>query len=241
MVLLKGEGSFTDRNLMVFVRSGHTNKSGTTQFADVQLDARDRLAPGQDNLHLLAAKQYLTGDGKATVYATSPTVERDGTAKLTPEGTPIPATTTLTQGDKTVPAAQNQPLTFEKNGQQVQSYQHEAAYSSQKQFSKIREAAGQNVAPWMDQQGNQVGQVYGVKASIMTQSKGPGLVIATNKPISTSDFKVDQPAIDAQYKAPQAAKAAKEAQAATQAQAPQAEQPQLPAEPAVAEQQPAIG
>ncbi|MFD7537477.1 MULTISPECIES: hypothetical protein [unclassified Streptomyces] len=52
MALLKGKGAMTGVNLIAKVYKNGVTKNGTSQYADVQLDARDSRGPEQTNLHL---------------------------------------------------------------------------------------------------------------------------------------------------------------------------------------------
>lgn len=52
MALLKGKGAMTGVNLIAKVYKNGVTKDGKTQYADVQLDARDPRGPEQTNLHL---------------------------------------------------------------------------------------------------------------------------------------------------------------------------------------------
>ena len=62
MALLKGKGAMTGVNLIAKVyKNGRTN-DGKTQYADVQVDARDNRGPEQTNLHL-KSERYKAEDG----------------------------------------------------------------------------------------------------------------------------------------------------------------------------------
>lgn len=107
-------------------------------------------------------------------------------------------------------------------------YSNSERYTSKEdgtgQFEQIVEAAGDNVAPLTDKEGNVVGNIYGVKADVFP-SKG-GLVINT-KTLEASDFSVgnDDKGRDIReqiFDSQREAKAAREA-AAPQAEAPEAE------------------
>lgn len=52
MAQLKGKGAMTGVNLIAKVYDNGKTKDGKTQYADVQVDARDSRGPGQTNLHL---------------------------------------------------------------------------------------------------------------------------------------------------------------------------------------------
>ncbi|MGW2984293.1 hypothetical protein [Streptomyces goshikiensis] len=52
MALLKGKGAMTGVNLIAKVYKNGVTQDGKSQYADVQLDARDPRGPEQTNLHL---------------------------------------------------------------------------------------------------------------------------------------------------------------------------------------------
>ncbi|MGW5927736.1 hypothetical protein ACWF2L_16005 [Streptomyces anulatus] len=52
MAHLKGKGAMTGVNLIAKVYKNGVTKDGKTQYADVQIDARDPRGPEQTNLHL---------------------------------------------------------------------------------------------------------------------------------------------------------------------------------------------
>ncbi|MER6520102.1 hypothetical protein ABT246_25010 [Streptomyces sp. NPDC001553] len=56
MVLLRGKGAMTGVNLIAKVYKNGVTKDGKSQYADVQLDARDPRGPEQTNLHLKSAR-----------------------------------------------------------------------------------------------------------------------------------------------------------------------------------------
>ena len=57
MVQLKGEGSMTNRKLLVVTYPNNVTKDGKTQYLDVQLHAEDELAAGQSNLHAVTERR----------------------------------------------------------------------------------------------------------------------------------------------------------------------------------------
>ncbi|MEV7867533.1 hypothetical protein AB0P17_15835 [Streptomyces sp. NPDC088124] len=63
MALLKGKGAMTGVNLIAKVYKNGITKDGKSQYADVQLDARDPRGPEQTNLHL-KSDQVQGEDGK---------------------------------------------------------------------------------------------------------------------------------------------------------------------------------
>lgn len=103
-------------------------------------------------------------------------------------------------------------------------YSNDAAYAAEGQWDKIVAAAGDNVQPILNKEGEQVGNAYGVKASLMKASRG-GLIINTNKPLEASDFKMKPKTVDKQFESMKAAKETKAVQA-PQADAPEATQVQ---------------
>ena len=102
-------------------------------------------------------------------------------------------------------------------------YNNSAPYTK-KQFDAIKEAAGDNKTPVINKDGQEVGTLYAVKASVMPAGTGKGLVINTAKPMSTSEFKVDAKTLTGQMDAVRDAKAAKAAAKEAAAPAPEAEQ-----------------
>ncbi|WP_327357876.1 hypothetical protein [Streptomyces sp. NBC_01304] len=65
MAVLKGKGSMTGVNLIAKVYKNGVTKDGKSQYADVQLDARDPRGPEQTNLHL-KSDRIQGKDGKAS-------------------------------------------------------------------------------------------------------------------------------------------------------------------------------
>jgi hypothetical protein len=119
-------------------------------------------------------------------------------------------------------------------------YNNGAPYSAA-QMDEIKKAAGPNTEPLVNQQGEKVGTLYGVKGNVMPASRGTGLVINT-KTVGPSEFKVDSKTLDNQFDSMKAASAAAaEARAASreaQAEAPEQTQ-EVQAETQVEE--PAVG
>lgn len=66
MALLKGKGAMTGVNLIARVYDNGATKDGKTQYADVQVDARDSHGPEQTNLHLKSER--VQGDDGKTRY-----------------------------------------------------------------------------------------------------------------------------------------------------------------------------
>lgn len=56
MAQLKGPGAMTGVNLVVKTFDNNVTRNGKTQYLDVQVDARDQRAPGQNNLHLISER-----------------------------------------------------------------------------------------------------------------------------------------------------------------------------------------
>lgn len=56
MANLRGKGSFTGVNLLARTYDNAVTKDGKTQFLDVQVDARDARAAGDNNLHLTSTR-----------------------------------------------------------------------------------------------------------------------------------------------------------------------------------------
>lgn len=71
-----------------------------------------------------------------------------------------------------------------EKGEVVYGFDNGAPYSKD-QVDKCIKAAGDNVVKTKD------GTVFALKASLMPQSKGHGLVVNTNKPMSPSDYPLD--------------------------------------------------
>ena len=102
-------------------------------------------------------------------------------------------------------------------------YNNSAPYTK-KQFEAIKEAAGDNKTPVINKDGQEIGTMYGVKASVMPAGTSKGLVINTAKPMSTSEFKLDDKTMTGQMAVVREAKAAKAAAKEAAAPAPEAEQ-----------------
>ncbi|MFE4334031.1 hypothetical protein ACFRQM_32850 [Streptomyces sp. NPDC056831] len=66
MALLKGKGAMTGVNLIAKVYKNGVTKDGKSQYADVQVDARDPRGPEQANLHLKSDR--IKGDDGKTRY-----------------------------------------------------------------------------------------------------------------------------------------------------------------------------
>ncbi|MGW0898194.1 hypothetical protein ACWD0G_14540 [Streptomyces goshikiensis] len=89
MALLKGKGAMTGVNLIAKVYKNGATKDGKSQYADVQLDARDPRGPEQTNLHLKSDRiqdesgkvrynngvPYSTGQMEEIVKAAGPNTE----------------------------------------------------------------------------------------------------------------------------------------------------------------------
>lgn len=67
-------------------------------------------------------------------------------------------------------------------------YNNSAPYSVS-QFDQIKEAAGDNVAPLKNKEGETVGQVYGVQADVFPARDGSGMTLNT-KSLESTDFSV---------------------------------------------------
>ncbi|WP_026820065.1 hypothetical protein [Arthrobacter castelli] len=76
-------------------------------------------------------------------------------------------------------------------------YNNGAPYSAG-QFDKIAEAAGPNVEPIANADGEKIGQLYGVKANVMPSAKGNGLVL-NSESLGGSDFDIDSQTMDGQF------------------------------------------
>lgn len=63
MAILKGKGAMTGVNLIAKVYTNGRTNDGKTQYADIQVDARDSRGPEQTNLHL-KSERYKTDDGR---------------------------------------------------------------------------------------------------------------------------------------------------------------------------------
>ncbi|MCJ0875195.1 hypothetical protein [Streptomyces sp. AP-93] len=89
MALLKGKGAMTGVNLIAKVYKNGGTKDGKSQYADVQIDARDPRGPEQTNLHLKSDRvqgedgkvrynngaPYSTGQMEEIVKAAGPNTE----------------------------------------------------------------------------------------------------------------------------------------------------------------------
>ncbi|MEU3047801.1 hypothetical protein ABZ705_15010 [Streptomyces sp. NPDC006984] len=89
MALLKGKGAMTGVNLIAKVYKNGVTKDGKSQYADVQVDARDPRGPEQTNLHLKSDRvqgedgkvrynngaPYSTGQMEEIVKAAGPNTE----------------------------------------------------------------------------------------------------------------------------------------------------------------------
>ncbi|MFD4574237.1 hypothetical protein ACFWNK_19745 [Streptomyces sp. NPDC058417] len=129
MALLKGKGAMTGVNLIAKVYKNGVTKDGKTQYADVQLDARDPRGPEQTNLHLKSDRvqgedgavhynngaAYSTGQMEEIVKAagenTKPILNKDGNPVGTVygfQGNVMPATrgTGLVVNTKSVKASE---------------------------------------------------------------------------------------------------------------------------------------
>jgi hypothetical protein len=122
------------------------------------------------------------------------------------------------------------------------SYNNGAGYSMD-QFEKIKAAAGPNTEPVTNKDGEQIGEAFAIKASVMP-AKG-GLIINTNKRIDQSDFKMEPNTLNNQFESMKAAKQARQAEKTAEAQQAQTAQPEAVPAPAaeaqVAEPEPSIG
>lgn len=96
MAVLKGKGAMTGVNLIAKVYKNGVTKDGKSQYADIQLDARDPRGPEQTNLHLKSDRvqgedskvrynngaPYSTGQmeeiAKAAGPNTAPILNKDG-------------------------------------------------------------------------------------------------------------------------------------------------------------------
>ncbi|MFD4475833.1 hypothetical protein ACFWPU_06925 [Streptomyces sp. NPDC058471] len=129
MAILKGKGAMTGVNLIAKVYKNEVTKDGKSQYADVQLDARDPRGPEQTNLHLKSDRvpgeggkvrynngaPYSTGQMEEIVKAAGPNTEpilnKDGTEVGTIygfKGNVMPATrgTGLVVNTKSVEASE---------------------------------------------------------------------------------------------------------------------------------------
>ena len=107
------------------------------------------------------------------------------------------------------------------------------------QFEELVKAAGPNTEPILDQDGQEVGTLYGFKGNVMPATRGTGLVVNT-KSVEASEFKVEDKTLDNQFVSMREARTAQTAAKGTQTQAPVAEPvPEQTAEVLVEE--PAVG
>jgi hypothetical protein len=88
-----------------------------------------------------------------------------------------------------------------------------APYSTS-QFEEIKKAAGDNLTPILNKDGEEIGTVYGIKGNVMPATRGTGLVMNT-KTLEASAFTVDAKTLDNQFDSMRAAKDAKAAAEAT--------------------------
>lgn len=115
---------------------------------------------------------------------------------------------------------------------------------SMNQFETIKAAAGPNVEPVTNKDGEQIGETFAVKASVMPTKDG--LIINTNKGVSQSDFKMEPNTLNNQFESMKVAKQARQAERQTaEAQQAQTAQPDATSAPVaeaqVAEPEPSIG
>ncbi|MFE7117384.1 hypothetical protein ACFU99_18420 [Streptomyces sp. NPDC057654] len=103
-------------------------------------------------------------------------------------------------------------------------YNNGAPYSTG-QMAEIVKAAGPNTEPILNEDGNEIGTLYGFKGNVMPATRGTGLVVNT-KSVGASEFKVDDKTLDKQFASMRAAREARAAAKGPQAQtpAPEAEQ-----------------
>ncbi|MEU7156126.1 hypothetical protein AB0A98_06730 [Streptomyces chrestomyceticus] len=129
VALLKGKGAMTGVNLIARVYDNAKTKDGKSQYADVQVDARDPRGPAQTNLHLKSDRvksedgkvrynngaSYSAGQmeeiAKAAGSNTEPILDKDGNAVGTVygfKGNVMPATrgTGLVVNTKSVKASE---------------------------------------------------------------------------------------------------------------------------------------
>lgn len=87
-------------------------------------------------------------------------------------------------------------LTSKKDEKSPSGYNNTAAYSAldsgdtKSQFSRIKEAAGDNHSPLKTKDGKTVGTVYGIKANLTPARDGSGMAIRTDQEMSPSEFPV---------------------------------------------------
>jgi hypothetical protein len=86
------------------------------------------------------------------------------------------------------------------------------------QFEEIKKAAGDNLTPILNKDGEEIGTVYGIKGNVMPATRGTGLVMNT-KTLEASAFTVDANTLDNQFDSMRAAKATAEATVETTAEA----------------------
>lgn len=117
-----------------------------------------------------------------------------------------------------------------KNGKQL--YDHNVNYYD-KQLDAIKEAAGPNTEPLLTNEGEPVGTVYAVKGNLMSNPRGPGLMVNTKEgQLEQSELpKIGPDTMKAQYDSASAASAEARAAKAAQKEEPAAEAAK--AEPAV--------
>lgn len=95
-------------------------------------------------------------------------------------------------------------------------YNHNVNYYD-KQLTAIKEVAGPNQEPLLNKEGEAVGTVYAVKGNLMSNPRGPGLMVNTKEgALEQSDEKLGPDTMKDQYAS--ASAAAKEARAAKAAQ-----------------------
>lgn len=107
------------------------------------------------------------------------------------------------------------------------------------QLQEIVQVAGPNTEPLRSRDNEEVGTLYGFKGNVMPASRGPGLVVNTNR-IEPSDFKVDATTLDNQFTSMRDARKAQAAAKGAQVAVPTAEQAAESERPAELEE-PAIG
>lgn len=118
-------------------------------------------------------------------------------------------------------------LVTDKDPKSRSGYSNTRPYSAS-QMDAIKEAAGDNVAPLLTKDGEEVGKIYGVKADVLFNQ---GAAIVNTKTVESSDLSVgpvdgkdiQTRIFDSQAQARQARDAAKAAKAAEAQAAPQAE------------------
>ncbi|MEV0443611.1 hypothetical protein AB0I84_23685 [Streptomyces spectabilis] len=100
-------------------------------------------------------------------------------------------------------------------------YNNGAPYSTS-QMEEIVKAAGPNIEPILNKDGNEIGTIYGFKGNVMPATRGTGLVVNT-KSVEASEFKVDDKTLDNQFASMRASREAWRAAKESQAQAPATE------------------